>query len=80
MDCGADLVLELPVTAALSSAEDFAAGGVNILGKFCDYLSFGAETADAEKLMQTAHTLLSPEFTEKLRIELRSRPKWKKSN
>ena len=70
VDCGADLVLELPVTAALSSAEGFAAGGVNILGKFCDHLSFGAENADAEKLMETAHTLLSAEFTEKLRTEL----------
>ena len=29
--CGADLVLELPVTAALSSAEGFAAGGVRLL-------------------------------------------------
>ena len=28
---GADLVLELPVTTALSSAEGFAAGGVRIL-------------------------------------------------
>lgn len=27
VDCGADLVLELPVTAALSSAEGFAARG-----------------------------------------------------
>ena len=27
VDCGADLVLEMPVTAALSSAEGFAAGG-----------------------------------------------------
>lgn len=70
VDCGADLVLELPVTAALSSAEGFAAGGVDILGKFCDYLSFGAETADSEKLMETAKLLLSPEFTEKLRIQL----------
>ncbi len=70
VDCGADLVLELPVTAALSSAEGFAAGGVDILGKFCDTLSFGAETADGEKLLQTAHTLLSPDFGEKLRAEL----------
>ena len=70
VDCGADLVLELPVTAALSSAEGFAAGGVNILGKFCDYLSFGAETADSAQLMDTAKTLLSDEFTEKLRAAL----------
>ena len=31
LNCGADLVLELPVTYALSSAEGFAAGGVKIL-------------------------------------------------
>ena len=41
--CGADLVLELPITCALSSAEGFAVGGVRILGSFCDYLCFGAE-------------------------------------
>ena len=52
--CGADLVLELPMTTSLSSAEGFAAGGVQILGKLCDYLCFGAETADAEALMKAA--------------------------
>ena len=31
--CGADLVVELPVTTALSSAEGFAAGGVKILSQ-----------------------------------------------
>ena len=36
IECGADLVLELPVVHALSSAEGFAAGGVNILSSFCD--------------------------------------------
>ena len=51
---GADLVLELPVEYALSSAEGFAAGGVKILSGFCDVLSFGAETGDRELLMQTA--------------------------
>ena len=40
---GADLVLELPVTASLSSAEGFAAEGVRILGGFCDSISFGTE-------------------------------------
>ena len=59
---GADLVLELPVTAAISSAEGFAEGGVSILAPFCDYLSFGAETADTEKLLHTAHLLLSDTF------------------
>ena len=70
LNCGADLVLELPVTAALASAEGFAAGGVRILSPFCDYLCFGAENADTEKLMQLAQALLSPQFPEALRTEL----------
>ena len=68
--CGADLVLELPVTYALSSAEGFAAGGVKILSGFCDYLCFGTETGTAETLMATARTLLSPSFSEALRRQL----------
>ena len=68
--CGADLVLELPITTALSSAEGFAAGGVKILGNLCDYLCFGAENADPEALMQTAGGLLSPNFPPLLLREL----------
>ena len=67
---GADLVLELPVTTALSSAEGFAAGGVKILGNLCDHLCFGAESADPEALLKTAQALLSPEFPPLLRQEL----------
>ena len=67
---GADLVLELPVTYALSSAEGFAAGGVRILGPFCDALCFGSETGDKEALMATAKALLSESFPELLRQEL----------
>ena len=68
--CGADLVLELPFPYALSSAEGFAAGGVRILGSFCDYLCFGCETGNADSLMQTAEILLSGEFSQALRNEL----------
>ncbi len=67
---GADLVLELPLTYALSSAEGFAAGGVSILGKFCDGLCFGSESGDQDSLLETARALLVPEFPEKLRAEL----------
>ena len=67
---GADLVLELPVTAALSSAEGFAAAGVEILSRFCDQLSFGAENADSAALMSTAKALLSPAFSAHLRAQL----------
>ena len=68
--CGADLVLELPITASLSSAEGFAARGVEILSDFCDCLCFGAETNDKKLLMQTAAALLQPEFPQKLRLQL----------
>lgn len=67
---GADLVLELPVTTALSSAEGFAAGGVKILSQMCDALCFGAETADEKLLTDTARGLLSPEFPPLLRTQL----------
>ena len=70
IECGADLVLELPAVYALSSAEGFAAGGVKILSKFCDYLCFGAETGTADSLMSTAAALLRPEFGDLLRLEL----------
>ena len=67
---GADLVLELPVTYALSSAEGFARGGVEILAPFCDYLCFGAETADPNELMNTAKALLCDRFPPLLRAQL----------
>ena len=70
VSCGADLVLELPVTVALSSAEGFAAGGVRALAPLCDVLCFGAETAEPEKLMTAARMLLKPEFSVLLREEL----------
>lgn len=67
---GADLVLELPVTAALSSAEGFASTGVSILSPFCQNLCFGAETADETKLIAITQALLSPAFSEHLKAEL----------
>lgn len=72
MDCGADLVLELPVEYALSSAEGFAAGGVRILSGFCDVLCFGAENPDRDALLNTARALLSEEFRPLLRAQLDS--------
>ena len=70
LSCGADLVLELPIQFALSSAEGFAAGGVGILGDFCDYLCFGTENADRKDLIHTAQALLSEEFKPLLKQEL----------
>ncbi len=65
--CGADLVLELPVTTSLQSAEGFAAGGVKILSQMCDTLCFGSESADGDALMSTARALLSEDFPPLLR-------------
>ena len=67
---GADLVLELPVTYALRSAEGFAAGGVELLSALgiADALSFGCETPD--RLWETAQLLESPEFPPLLRRHL----------
>ena len=68
--CGADLVLELPITAALSSAEGFADKGVAILSPICNRLSFGAENGDIDQLMGIATALLSEEFQTELRSML----------
>ena len=72
LNCGADLVLELPVEYALSSAEGFAAGGVRILSGFCDALCFGAETPDRNALLGTARALCSDEFRPLLKDALES--------
>lgn len=72
--CGADLVLELPVTYALRSAEGFASGGVEIFDKLgcVDALCFGSESGNETELMQTAKLLLTEQFALKLRSELAS--------
>ncbi len=66
--CGADLVLELPITASLRSAEGFASEGVRILSPFCDQLSFGAEDPDA--LEELASALLEARFSVALKAAL----------
>ncbi len=70
IECGADLVLELPVTYALSSAEGFATGGVHILSGFCNHLCFGTESGTVQTLQQTAAALLHPDFSPAVRRRL----------
>ena len=57
---GADLVLELPLPWAISSAEGFARGGVSILAAtgVVDTLVFGSECGNAAKLQRAAKALL----------------------
>lgn len=68
--CGADLVLQMPVSASLCSAEGFAAKGVAVLSGFCQQLSFGAETAQKDMLLETACVLLRQDFPEALHTQL----------
>ena len=72
--CGADLVLEMPLSAALSSAAGFAWGGIELLHKLScvDYLSFGSECGDLQALTETAQLLKSEELSAHLRDALRS--------
>ncbi len=69
---GADLVLELPLTAALSSAEGFARGAVETLRVLggVDVLSFGSETGELTPLRAIARCLDGPTFPEALRRNL----------
>ena len=72
VESGADLVLELPLTASLSSAEGFAAGAVDVLDRLgaVDCLCFGCESGDGNLIMSTASLLRSPEFAAALRERL----------
>ena len=56
---GIDLVIELPVLYATSSAEGFAEGAIKILNslKVVDYISFGAETSNIDILQEIANIL-----------------------
>ena len=69
---GVDLVLELPFTTAVRSAQDFATGAVRLLSalKIVDTLAFGAETSDLQKLKSAASAFAEKSFQEKLRAEI----------
>ena len=64
---GADLVIELPPTVSLRSAEGFARGGVETLDRLgiCDLLAFGSETAGREPLA-AAQAMAAPDFEPRL--------------
>lgn len=59
LNCGADLVLELPALFATASAETFARGGVSLLQNtgIVTHLGFGAETDDIRLLSEIAAVL-----------------------
>lgn len=59
IECGVDIVLELPTVYSLSSAENFAEGAIKILDslKIVDTLCFGTESADFAALNNIANVL-----------------------
>ena len=72
-EAGADLVLELPVTAVLRSAEGFAAEGVRILSALgCGFLGFGCESGDGDASLRAAEASCMPEFEQALRTNMQT--------
>ena len=68
LESGVDLVLELPTVWAVSSAEHFAWGAVNILKEAgANAISFGSESGSADGLKAVAACLDGPEFRAVLR-------------
>lgn len=56
---GADIVVELPTVYAISPADNFAYGAIKTISAFpnVNYLSFGSECGDADRLTLTAELL-----------------------
>ena len=73
---GVDLIIELPVPFAVSSAEFFAYGAVSILNSIgiVDCISFGSESGDIRSLQKLAEILVSePEsYRDELKKQLSS--------
>ena len=71
-EAGADLVLELPVTAVLRSAEGFAAEGVRILSALgCGFLGFGCESGDGAAIWRVAKASVSRGYEALLHEQIR---------
>jgi predicted nucleotidyltransferase len=71
---GADLVLELPLCWAVSSAERFAQGGVQVLQStgLVDTLVFGSESGDLAALEEMAAYLTSSDYSQRLKEALKT--------
>ena len=64
LNSGVNLVVELPVNYAVSSAESFAAGAIKVLDYIkADSIAFGSESGNIERLSKLAHILCDNEDT-----------------
>ena len=78
LECGVNLVLELPFPFCMSSAEFFAKSGVKIANEIgvVDYLAFGSESGDISEIYDIATAMISDEYTLTLE-ELTGSPEYK---
>lgn len=68
LKCGVDLVVELPTFWAMSTAQKFARGSIEILDAIgIDTLIFGSECGDVERIISTADCVGSMEFSRLMR-------------
>ena len=71
--CGFDLVLELPTSFALASAERFAFGGVSVLAAsgVVTHLAFGSECCDLKLLSRIADILSLPDTVDAIKSRMK---------
>ena len=70
VECGINLVLELPFPYSMSSADLFARSGIhiaNMLGNI-DYLSFGSENGDLSTLKEISEIMSSKEYNNSFKL------------
>lgn len=68
LECGVDLVAELPTYWAMATAQKFAKGSIEILENLgIDTLIFGSECGDIERIIKTTYCVRSQEFSRFMR-------------
>lgn len=68
LECGVDLIVELPTYWSMATAQKFAKGAIEILDNLnVDTLIFGSECADVERIVKTAYCIRSQEFSRLMR-------------
>ena len=69
---GCDLVLELPFTSAVRSAQDFARGAVRLINKLgiVNAISFGAEISNLRQLQSAAEVFDDKNFSAQIKSEM----------
>ena len=72
VDCGADIVIELPYPWSASYAQSFARAGVSIAENLggIDYLAFGSESFDENYIIDCAEKITDETFEAELSIML----------